>query len=444
MASFPLLKRWICVYLAGGLPLLLLFGCGPREEAKAPPMAVEVSAQRIVPADTPVVFEYVGQTESSRQVEIRARVEGFLENIAYEEGALVQQDQVLFQMDPKPFEASLQQARGELALQLARLETAAANLRRIKPLAERNAVSRKDLDDASGSEKAARASVLAARGAVRAAELNLGYTIIKSPVTGLASKTEQQEGSFLTPGPEGLLTYVAQLDPIWVSFSVSENEILRQRKQEAKGLLKFPARKEFEIQVVLADGTVFPHLGRISFAEPSLSTETGTFLVRAELVNPKGNLRPGQFVRVRVLGAQQPQAVLVPQRAVMEGDKGAFVWVVDAEQKAELRAVTPGRWYKDQWFIDKGLKAGDLVIVDGVMRLRPGVPVQVTETTNSEEAAAAGRASAAKGDGKQQGEAADEQNQLEERLRRLESLVQDLAGEQSAASGTAGPVEGQR
>ncbi|MEZ4483292.1 MAG: efflux RND transporter periplasmic adaptor subunit [Syntrophotaleaceae bacterium] len=365
MTSTRKVLPWMFAFLTAGLTGWFLCSCSPQEQPPAVAPAVPVTAQRVVPADTPVVFEFVGQTESSRQVEIRARVEGFLEEISYKEGALVQQDQVLFHMDSKPFDAALQQARGELALQQARLETAVANLRRIKPLAARNAVSRKDLDDASGNEKAARAAVLAAQGAVRAAELNLGYTTIKSPVTGLASKTAQQEGSFLAPGPEGLLTYVARLDPIWVSFSISENEMLGFKSQIEKGILQFPPRQDFEIEVVLADGSVFPHRGQISFAEPSLSTETGTFLVRAELANPDGQLRPGQFVRVRVIGALQPKAVLVPQRAVQEGSQGAFVWVVNAEQKAALQAVEAGRWYQDQWFIDKGLKAGDLVVVDG-------------------------------------------------------------------------------
>jgi membrane fusion protein, multidrug efflux system len=439
MASTRKVLPWMFAFLAVGLTVLLLCGCSQQDQPLAVAPAVPVTAQRVVPVDTPVVFEFVGQTESSRQVEIRARVEGFLEEIAYQEGTLVQLDQVLFRMDSKPFDAALQQARGELALQQARLETAVANLRRIKPLAARNAVSRKDLDDASGNEKAARASVLAAQGAVRVAELNLGYTTIKSPVTGLASKTAQQEGSFLTPGSEGLLTYVARLDPIWVSFSISENEMLGYRSQEKKGILRLPPRKDFEIEVVLADGSVFPHRGRISFAEPSLSTETGTFLVRAELANPNGQLRPGQFVRVRVRGALQPKAVLVPQRAVQEGSKGAFVWVVNAEQKAALRAVEAGRWYQDQWFIDKGLKAGDLVVVDGVLKLRPGVAVQVSEVDDDGKADAAPKGSSAPASVE-----GDEQAQLEERLRRLEGVVQSLAEEQKGASPAAGAVEGQR
>lgn len=439
MANTWKVRPWMFAFLVIGLSALLLCSCRQQEQSPAVAPAVPVTAQRVVPADTPVVFEFVGQTESSRQVEIQARVEGFLEEIAYQEGALVQKDQVLFQMDAKPFDAALQQARGELALQQARLETAAANLRRIKPLAARNAVSRKDLDDASGNEKAARAAVLAAEGAVRAAELNLGYTTIKSPVTGLASKTAQQEGSFLSPGPAGLLTYVARLDPIWVSFSISENEMLGYRSQEKKGILQFPPQQGFEIEVVLADGSVFPHRGRISFAEPSLNTETGTFLVRAELANPDGDLRPGQFVRVRVLGALQPKAVLVPQRAVQEGSKGAFVWVVNAEQKAVLRAVEAGRWYQDQWFINKGLKAGDLVVVDGVLKLRPGVAVQLSEADDGSKADAAPNGSPATTPDKE-----NDQAQLEERLRRLEGVVQSLAGEQKGTSPATDAVEGQR
>jgi membrane fusion protein (multidrug efflux system) len=353
-------------------------GCG-REKAAAPEHpAVEVTAVTVTNKDTPVSFEFVGQTESSRQVEIRARVNGFLDKRAYEEGTLVKAGAVMFQMEKSPFEATLQQAKGELSMQEARLAQAKANLARIKPLAAKNAISKKDLDDALSNEQVAQAAVFAAQGKVQEAELNLGYTTIKSPVTGISSRAKKQEGSYVSSGPDGLLTYVAQLDPIWVNFSISENEILRLHDQEEKGLVKFPRDKDLFIEVILANGFVFPHKGRVNFAEPNLNIETGTFLVRAAVKNPKGALRPGQFVRVRILGAVRPRAVVIPQRAVMQGAKGHFVWVVK-EGKAEFRSVEVGDWFGDDWFITNGLKVGEQVAVDGAIKLAPGAPVKIVQ-----------------------------------------------------------------
>ncbi len=216
---------------------LLAAGC-----SKAPPPAspkvADVTVMTIQPRDTPVVFDFVGQTQSSREVEIRARVDGFLEKRVYTEGNLVKAGETLFLMDQKPFEASLQQARGELAQQQARLQVAEANLARVKPLAEQNAVSKKDLDDAVGNEKSARAAVLTAEGSVRQAELNLSYTTIVSPLTGLSSFAKIQEGAYVNAS-NNLLTTVAQLDPMWVNFSVSENQNLRFDDQVNKGDLRF-------------------------------------------------------------------------------------------------------------------------------------------------------------------------------------------------------------
>jgi membrane fusion protein (multidrug efflux system) len=329
--------------------------------------------------DTPVALEFVAQTQSSREVEIRARVEGFLDKRLYTEGELVKTGQVLFQIDPKPFEAALQSAQGQLAQQQARWEVAKANLARVRPLAEQNAVSKKDLDDAVGNEQQARAAVLAAQGEVRTAQLNLGYTTISSPLTGLSSFAKKQEGSYVTPGEAGLLTYVAQMDPIWVNFSISENEMLKYREEIAKGRLKFPPNSNFEVEVVLADGSVVPNRGRLSFADPSFSKETGTFLVRAEVANPKGVLRPGQFVRAKVLGATRPGAIAVPQRAVLQGAKSHYVWVIDKEGKPEQRVVDVGDWYGDDWFINQGLRAGERIVVDGAIRVAPGVPLKITD-----------------------------------------------------------------
>lgn len=388
--------KFSAIGLGGFFSCVLLFTGGCSERPQPPARVVDVTAMTIAARDTPVVFEFVGQTQSSREVEIRARVDGFLEQRVYTEGSLVQAGQVLFLMDKKPFEAALQQARGELAQQQAKLQVASANLARVKPLAEQNAVSKKDLDDAIGNEQTARAAVLTAQGNTRQAELNLGYATIQSPLTGLSSFAKVQDGAYVN-AQNNLLTTVAQLDPMWVNFSVSENEHLRLRESVKQGKLRLPSDKGYEVEVVLADGTKFQNHGTISFADPSFSKETGTFLVRSTFANSKGVLKPGQFVRVHVLGATRPNAILVPQRAVQQGAKSHFVWVVNKEGKAEHRGVIVGEWNGDDWVISEGLHAGEQVVVDGAIRVAQGATLKVTPYKMPEGAAAAQKGAAGSG-----------------------------------------------
>ncbi|WP_082204658.1 efflux RND transporter periplasmic adaptor subunit [Nitrosospira briensis] len=376
--KFPLLLT--------GMILTIFSGCSkPPAEAVHPP--VEVTEITIMPRDIPVELEFVAQTQSSRQVEIRARVEGFLEKRLYTEGELVQAGQKMYQMDPKPFEAALQSARGQLAEQEAQLAMNQATLDRVQPLAEKNALSKKNLDDAIGAVRQAQAAVFAAQGVVQTAKLNLSYTTLYSPLTGLSSFSKKHEGSYLSPGTGGLLTYVAQLDPIWVNFSISENQMLKYRSEIERGRLKFPPRNLFDVEVTLADGYVYPYLGHIDFSEPTFSQETGTFLVRTEFANPKGDLRPGQFVRVHLKGAIRPHSILVPQRAVLQGAKSYYVWVIDKDGKAARREVEIGDWQGDGWFINHGLLVGESVVVDGAIRLSPGAALKVVDTSVSVDAA---------------------------------------------------------
>lgn len=357
----------------------LQLGCAENtEQAAAARAAVPVTTATVTPRDVPVTFEFVGKTESSRRVEIRSRVEGFLEKRLYEEGSLVEEGQILFQMDRKPFEAQLEAERAALSQQQARLATATANLRRVKPLVRQNAVAQKELDDAEGMYRTAAAGVEEAKARVVQSELKLGYTIIKSPVTGLSSYAKEREGAYIGIGSGSLLTYVARLDPMWVEFSISENQLLRYRAQRRQDLLREP-EGDFEVEVVLADASIYPHTGKITFADASFSEETGTFLIRAEIANPDHTLRPGQFVRARLKGAVRPNGILVPQRAVQQGAKGSFVWVVGEANQAELRPVTVSRWQGDDWFVDQGLQGGETVVVDGALKLQAGVPLQVTE-----------------------------------------------------------------
>jgi membrane fusion protein (multidrug efflux system) len=340
--------------------------------------APQVTVIKIEPKDTPVAFEFVGKTASSRRVEIRSRVEGFLDQRVYTEGTMVEAGDVLFIMDKKPFEANLQAAQAELEQQEARKATALINLNRMRPLAKKKAVAQKELDDAEGTYREAAAAVEQARANVVQAELNLGYCTITTPVSGLSSYAVMREGAFIGMA-ESLLTYVAQLDPMWVEFSVSENQMFTKQNAADQGLLLMPDNHSFEVEVVLADGSIYPHTGVITFADASLSEETGTFMIRAEVANPNNLLRPGQFVRANLKGAIRPNAVLVPQVAVQQGAKGSFVWVIDAEGKAEFRPVTVGPWQEDDWFIEQGLEAGDTVVVNGALKLRAGVPVNITQ-----------------------------------------------------------------
>ncbi len=356
----------------------LLAGCGKQEATPESRPPTDVSVIHIVPRDTPVSYEYVGQTQSSRQVQIVARVEGFLQKRVYTEGRLVKAGQVMFQQDPKPFQASFNAAQGAFAEQQARLQTARDDLARVKPLVARNALSKKDLDDATGREQAAAAAVDVARANLDQARLNLGYTTIVTPVTGLSSYARVQEGAYLNAA-NSLLTYVEQVDPMWVNFNVSENDILGFRADAAAGRLRLPQNDQYQVEIVLANGSVYPEKGRITFANADFNQKTGTFLIRATLPNPAGELRPGQFVRVLIFGPVRPNAILVPQQAVLQGARGHFVVIVDKESKAEMRGVEVGPWQGDQWFITAGLEAGDTVVVDGMVRLSPGAPVKIVD-----------------------------------------------------------------
>jgi membrane fusion protein (multidrug efflux system) len=370
----PLICRTGAVLLG---VVLLLGGCGKTQTPPAPP-AAQVSVLSVEAKDAPVTFEFVGVTASSQQVEVRARVDGFLDERLYIEGGIVKQGDIMFRMDAKPFQAELEAAKAALAQQQARLWTAQANLKRVKPLAKANAVSQKELDDAQGTVNAAAAAVEMARADVQTAQLNLGYTTIEAPVTGVSSFARIQDGAYVN-AQSGLLTYVAQIDPMWVDFSISEDEMLSLRRQMAEGSLRSPGEEKLDVEIVMADGSGYPQTGRIFFRDANYSTETGTFLVRATFPNQDGTLRPGQFVRVRVKGAIRPDAILVPQQAVLQGAQGFFVWIVDAESKAQIRPVQVGDWQGDNWFITKGLSAGDRVITEGLMRLAKGVPVKIVD-----------------------------------------------------------------
>jgi len=379
MFSRPFAPGIWSVIVAGGIAVL---GAGCSKEAPPPQRPVpEVTVITVQPRDIPYAPSFVAQTESSRQVNIVARVSGYLDKIAYQEGEVVKEGQLLFQLDPKPFQAQLDSARGELQAQQARFTTADANLKRVKPLTAQNALSQSDLDRAQGEFDSAKAAVYSAQAKVTEAELNLGYTTIRSPVTGLASRSLQRQGAFINSMSESAnLTYVAAIDPIWVNFSVSQNLAAKWREAFATKQVIEPKNRDFEVEVILSDNTPYPYRGKINFADPSFSQDTGSFLVRAVLPNPKRDLRPGMFVTAYVRGALRPNAIVVPQLAVQQGSNGHLVYVINQAGNAEVRPVIVGDYYGEKDIvIQAGLGAGDRVVVDGVLKVIPGQPVKIVE-----------------------------------------------------------------
>ena len=361
--------------------ILVTVACGKMEAPKAAPAPQEVTVVTVSPKTVPATFEFVAQAESSHQVEIVARVSGFLEKILYREGQVVEEGQVMFQMDPKPFQAQVNASKGEVENRKAQLWTAKANLDRIKPLAEQDAASKSDLDNAVGTVQSAEASVYESQAGLDKAQLDLSYTVIKSPFTGVSSKALLREGAYLSAtGSTSKLTYVAKLNPIWIDFNISQNQRAKLGQEVKEGLIALPRDHAFEVELELSDGSRYPHRGKVNFADPSFSKETGTFLVRAEMPNPKEELRPGMFVKAFMKGAVRPNAVVVPQKAVQQTANGHTVYVVNQKEQAEIRPVIVGEWIGEDWIINKGLKAGDRVIVEGFQRLAPGAPVKVALT----------------------------------------------------------------
>ena len=335
-----------------------------------------VAVQEVKVRTLPVEFEYPAQTAGSREVEVRARVPGILLRRNYEEGATVRAGQSLFTLDSASFEAAVARAEADVTAAEARHAQAQRNARRMVPLFQAKAASQKDHDDAISAEEVAAADVKAARARLAEARLNLSYTRVESPASGITSRALKSEGT-LVSGPEVLLTTVSQVDPIHVNFGLSEAEQARLREDAAAGRLALPKGGRFDVALKLEDGRVFPRTGKLAFTDVRVNNATGTSDARAEIANGDGALRPGQFVRVVLKGAQRPDALSVPQRAVMEGPQGKMVYLVGAENKAEPRPIQVGEWSGGDWIVTSGLKPGEKVIVDGLMKVFPGAPVQV-------------------------------------------------------------------
>jgi membrane fusion protein (multidrug efflux system) len=358
--------------------LLVIAGC-KGDGAKAAPSVVDVVVAPVQVRDVPIIQEWAAQTFGANDVEVRARVKGFLTQKPYKEGSLVHRGDLLFQIDPQEYQTAVAQARATLSSAQASLGKANADVARLRPLAERHAVSQQDLDHAVAAQQGAEGEVAAARAAMNTAQLNLGYTKVTAPITGLAGVSQADVGSLVgSPGPT-LLTTVSQVDTIKVKFRISEQEYLILRRAMGDSA-PTAARRPGRLELVLADGSVFDHKGTVVTVDRNIDPTTGTLGIEALFPNPKGFLRPGQFGRVRAPVTTRTGAILVPQRAVREMQGTFSVGVLKPDSTVEIRPVKAGARVGSDWVVDTGLVAGEVIVVEGMQKVRPGVKVRATQT----------------------------------------------------------------
>jgi len=388
-------KAMITGWIAGSLlcGTLVLGGCSKEKPAPPPPPTVEVTT--VVQKDVPIYKEWVGALDGNVNAVIRPQVTGYLIKQNYIEGQMVKKGQVLFEIDPRTFQTALDQAKGQLSQQKARHDTAAANLARIKPLAAKNAVSQKDLDDAVGSELSTRSSVESAQAAVEEAKLNLGFTKVTSPVDGIAGIAKTQLGNLVGPSMQAELTSVSAVDPIKAYINVSEQEYLAVNGS-GKSAANIP------LELILADGSVYPHKGKLALADRQIDPTTGTLKVGSLFANPGNRLRPGGYGLVRAVMSVKKGALLVPQRSVTDMQGKYLVAVIGADNKAEIRPVKVAERIGSDWIIEEGLKPGEKIVVEGTQKVKPDMLVnpQAFDPEAAAKAAAAKAAAPAKAETK--------------------------------------------
>ena len=378
--------RGVAAAAAFALGLVLLAGCADKKEAPKAPPPPQVGVVAARNATVAVTREYVGSVLAYRAVEIRARVEGILERRHYTEGTDIKKGELLYTIDPAQYEASLRDAEGALARAQASLGNARAKARRLEPLVKEEAISRQDYDDAVAAEKSAEAQVDSARANVESARLNLGYTKVYATESGRIGTTQVPEGRLVGRGEPTLLATIDRIDPIYVNFTMPDRDAIALRRAFDRGEIRSGANTG-TVRFILPDGSDLTDIGRIDFTDAQVNKDTGTITQRAVLANPKKQLLPGMFVRVELRVGERPNAILVPQRAVVKMPNAHIAWVVGPDNKVERRDLVVGEWVKDDWIVEKGLAADDRVIVDGVQRVQPGM------TVNPAPAAAGGAAS---------------------------------------------------
>lgn len=353
--------------------VLLTAGLWENVLAQTPPVP-EVDVVTVTQKDVPVYSEWVGTTEGLVNAKIRAQVTGYLSKQNYEEGTSVKKGDLLFEIDPRTFQAAVDQAEAQLAIAKARLGKTELDVKRYRPLAKESAISQQELDDAVQANLAAKAAVQVAVAALEQARLSLSFTKITSPVDGIAGSANAQIGDLVGPTNAGELTTVSTVDPIKVFFPISEQQYMVFAREAIKTGGK-PEGTQRELELVLADGSVFPQKGKFSFAERQVDVKTGTIRLAAIFSNPGNILRPGQYGRVRAVLETQKGAIMIPQRAVSELQGSYQVAVVGTDNKVNIRPVRTGERVDNLWVITSGLKPGDRVVVEGIQKVREGMVV---------------------------------------------------------------------
>ncbi len=338
----------------------------PQQGSAPPPMPVTVV--KVAQTKVPVSLEAVGQAEGSREIEIRARVTGILEKRLFQEGAPVVAGQTLFEIDPAPYELAVQQARAALQQERVKRELAEIDTKRLAPLAEEKAISQRELDQAVAAARTATATIAAAEANLKQAELNLSYTRITAPISGITGRAVRSEGSLVTANTDSaLLTTMTQVNPVWVRFSFAESDYATVRGNDQRA----------RVQLVNGDGSVAADNGRLNFAGSTVDQKTGAVQLRAEFPNPGNRWMPGQFAKVRILAGER-DGMLVPQQAIMQGDQSRLVMTVGPDNKVTPKPVQTAGWVGPDTVITSGLAEGDMVIIDNLVKLRPGAVVQPT------------------------------------------------------------------
>ncbi|HEH9425473.1 TPA: efflux RND transporter periplasmic adaptor subunit [Aeromonas sobria] len=366
-------RSLLTLALIGGLS-----ACGDDATQTAQSMpAVPVVVAEATLTDVPLTTEMVGETAGFREIDVRSRVSGILLKRTYVEGQPVTAGQELFLIDPEPYKVALEQAKGSLAQEQARLNKARADRDRIIPLFKRQVVSRKDYDDTIANYEGAIASLQAVQAKVKEAALNLSYTQVTAPINGMASKSSQSEGSLIsTSGDNGLLTTITQFDPLYVNFSYSEQDRLKFENSVKKGVIEAMDATTWRTHIRLADGSLYPEAGKLNFSDNRVDPQTGTIRARAIFDNKEGALLPGQFVRMTIDLGLRKNAIVVPQRAIVQSQADRMMMVLDADNKVIPRPVKLGQVVSEGVLIDSGLNAGDRYIVEGLMKARPGAVVK--------------------------------------------------------------------
>jgi membrane fusion protein (multidrug efflux system) len=368
------------------LIVLALFCAACEKPVPPPPPPPEVAVGPVVQQDVPIYTEMVGQTSGVEDVDIRARVEGYIDRVVYTEGSVVRKGDLLYVIDPKPLEAALAGAKADLATWQARLDKATNDVNRYTPLAAKQAVSQQELDNAVAAKTAATAQVEAGRAAVDKAALDLSYTRILSPVDGVAGTTKVKTGALVGRGENTLLTTVSRIHPILFRAGIAEADYLRLRQQLEKSGASADL-KSIPIDLILADGTTFAHKGNIELAERAVDAATGTLMIQFSFPNPDSLLRPGQYGRARFVVERLNAALLVPQRAVQEMQGTYSVAVVGGDGTVAFRNVKVGPRMDTLWVIDEGVKPGDRVVVEGLQRIKDGMKVTPREVSKQASAA---------------------------------------------------------